>query len=100
MAHFVRTLGRDQKALSNVTICANQEGFALEFVLVSPLKTSNGKRSREFDPNHFLATIGEGRKTVAVGKKEGIFSQGDDANAVFYIQSGKVKLTVVSKTGR
>lgn len=37
---------------------------------------------------------------MAVEKKQGIFTQGDEANAVFYIQSGKVKLTVVSKTGR
>lgn len=37
---------------------------------------------------------------MVVEKRQGIFTQGDDANAVFYIQSGKVKLTVVSKTGR
>src|SRR5207248_5911751 len=35
-----------------------------------------------------------------VGKKQGIFTQGDAADAVFYIQKGKVKLTVVSKTGK
>ena len=64
----------------------------------SPTVTS--KKKREFDPNTFLATIGDGRKNVAVTTKETIFAQGDDANAVFYIQSGKVKLTVVSKTGR
>ena len=57
-------------------------------------------KAREFDPNTFLATIGDGRKNVAVPRKGIIFAQGDDANAVFYIQSGKVKLTVVSKTGR
>ena len=37
---------------------------------------------------------------MAVGKKEGIFTQGDEANAVFYIQTGRVKLTVVSKAGK
>ncbi|MGD0509485.1 MAG: Crp/Fnr family transcriptional regulator [Terriglobales bacterium] len=58
------------------------------------------KKSREFNPNKFLATIGEGRKTLAFAKKQGIFAQGDAADAVFYIQEGKVKLTVVSKTGR
>ena len=58
------------------------------------------KKKRDFDPNTFLATIGEGRKNVAVGQKQGIFAQGDNADAVFYIQTGKVKLTVVSKTGR
>jgi CRP/FNR family cyclic AMP-dependent transcriptional regulator len=58
------------------------------------------KKRREFDPSTFLATIGEGRKSLAVEKKQGIFAQGDEADAVFYIQSGRVKLTVVSKTGR
>jgi CRP/FNR family transcriptional regulator, cyclic AMP receptor protein len=55
---------------------------------------------REFDPNTFLATIGEGRKILAVAKKRTVFTQGDAADAVFYIQTGKVRLTVVSKTGK
>jgi len=58
------------------------------------------KKAREFDPNTFLATIGDGRKMVLVSKKKTVFVQGDDADAVFYIQKGKVRLTVVSKTGK
>jgi CRP-like cAMP-binding protein len=58
------------------------------------------KKKREFDPNAFLATIGEGRKIVPFEKKETIFTQGDAADAVFYVQSGKVKLTVVSNNGK
>jgi CRP/FNR family transcriptional regulator, cyclic AMP receptor protein len=58
------------------------------------------KKKREFDPNTFLATIGEGRKILAVPKKQMVFAQGDAADAVFYIQKGKVRLTVVSKTGK
>jgi CRP/FNR family cyclic AMP-dependent transcriptional regulator len=58
------------------------------------------RNSREFDPKRFLATIGDGRKIQSVPKKHSIFTQGDVADAVFYIQTGKVKLTVVSKTGR
>jgi CRP/FNR family transcriptional regulator, cyclic AMP receptor protein len=58
------------------------------------------KPKREFDPNTFLATIGEGRKVLAVPKRQMIFTQGDEAAAVFYIQTGKVRLTVVSKTGK
>ena len=57
------------------------------------------KKGRDFDPHEFLATIGEGRKSVLFQRKQGIFAQGDAADAVFYIQTGKVKLTVVSKTG-
>src|SRR2546430_12273280 len=58
------------------------------------------KTKREFNPNTFLATIGDGRKVVAVAKKQVIFAQGDGADAVFYIQKGKVRLTVVSKVGK
>jgi CRP/FNR family cyclic AMP-dependent transcriptional regulator len=62
--------------------------------------TMSAKISREFDPKEFLATIGEGRKVVSFPKKETIFAQGDAADAVFYIQEGKVRLTVVSKIGK
>jgi CRP/FNR family transcriptional regulator, cyclic AMP receptor protein len=58
------------------------------------------KRNHKFDPKTFLATIGEGRRILAIPKKETIFTQGDVADAVFYVQKGKVRLTVVSKTGR
>jgi CRP/FNR family transcriptional regulator, cyclic AMP receptor protein len=59
-----------------------------------------GKKKRDFDPHAFLATIGEGRKFVLFPKKHGIFAQGDTADAVFYVQTGKVRLTVVSNTGK
>jgi CRP/FNR family transcriptional regulator, cyclic AMP receptor protein len=58
------------------------------------------KIAREFDPNTFLATIGTGRKIVSALKKQSIFTQGDPADAVFYVQKGKVRLTVVSKAGK
>lgn len=58
------------------------------------------KKRREFDPTTFLATIGVGRKIVNVAKKRTIFAQGAAADTVFYIQKGKVRLTVVSKTGK
>jgi len=58
------------------------------------------KKNREFDPSTFLATIGEGRKSLTIPRKQGIFTQGDAADAVFFIQKGKVRLSVVSKTGK
>jgi len=58
------------------------------------------RKNRDFDPREFLATIGEGRKVVVFPKKQTIFAQGDAADAVFYIQEGSVRLTVVSKTGK
>jgi CRP/FNR family cyclic AMP-dependent transcriptional regulator len=63
-------------------------------------RTMMAKNNVDFDPRKFLATIGEGRKLVAFSKKESIFAQGGAADAVFYIQKGKVKLTVVSKIGK
>jgi CRP/FNR family transcriptional regulator, cyclic AMP receptor protein len=58
------------------------------------------KKRRDFDPLAFLATIGEGRKFVLFPKKQIIFAQGDTADAVFHIQTGKVRLTVVSNDGK
>jgi CRP-like cAMP-binding protein len=67
-----------------------------------PLKapTAPVKKQSDFDPRKFLATIGEGRKVVTFAKKQAIFAQGDAADAVFYIQDGKVRLTVASKIGK
>jgi CRP/FNR family transcriptional regulator, cyclic AMP receptor protein len=58
------------------------------------------KSLRRFDPKAFLATIGDGRKILEFEKGETIFAQGDIADAVFYVQKGKIKLTVVSQTGK
>lgn len=53
-----------------------------------------------FDPATFLASSGLGRKVVQVKSKRTFFSQGDPADAVFYIRKGTAKLTVVSKAGK
>jgi CRP/FNR family transcriptional regulator, cyclic AMP receptor protein len=58
------------------------------------------KKPPDFDPEKFLATIGQGRKVELFVKKQAILAQGDVADAVFYIQEGKVRLTVVSDAGR
>jgi CRP/FNR family cyclic AMP-dependent transcriptional regulator len=57
-------------------------------------------RRQSFDPKAFLAKVGEGRSIVTYRKDERIFSQGDPAEAVFYIQKGKAKVTVVSEQGK
>jgi CRP/FNR family cyclic AMP-dependent transcriptional regulator len=57
-------------------------------------------KTLDFDANTFLATIGDGRKLLSVPRKQSIYAQGEAADAVFYIQKGKVRLTVVSKTGK
>jgi CRP/FNR family transcriptional regulator, cyclic AMP receptor protein len=62
--------------------------------------TSTSAKQRLFDPATFLATIGDGRKVVNALKKQIVFAQGVEADSVFYIRNGKVRLTVVSKTGK
>src|SRR6202040_257865 len=53
-----------------------------------------------FDPKSFLAMVGEGRSIGEYRKDQIVISQGDLADAVFYIQSGKVKVSVVSEQGK
>ncbi len=54
----------------------------------------------KFDAQAFLMSVGSGRSTKKYPARKIIFQQGDPANAVFYIQKGKVKLTVVSEHGK
>ena len=63
-------------------------------------RTRATKKKREFDPNQFLAIIGQGRTSVLVPEKRAIYAQGAAADAVFYIQKGAVRLTVVSTGGK
>jgi CRP/FNR family transcriptional regulator, cyclic AMP receptor protein len=61
---------------------------------------SSTKRRPSFNPKAFLAKVGEGRNIGKYRKSEIVFSQGDPADKVFYIQKGKVKVTVVSEQGK
>ena len=58
------------------------------------------KRRTSFNPKTFLAKVGEGRSIHTFRKSELVFSQGDPADEVFYIQKGKVKVTVISEQGK
>ena len=53
-----------------------------------------------FDPQAFLAAVGNGKSISKYRKGQIVFSQGDVAEAVFYIQKGKIKLSVVSERGK
>jgi CRP/FNR family cyclic AMP-dependent transcriptional regulator len=57
-------------------------------------------RRPSFDPKSFLAKVGEGRSIGEYRKGQIVFSQGDAADAVFYIQKGKAKVTVLSEHGK
>src|SRR5580698_9879578 len=60
----------------------------------------NGQNNTLFDPAAFLANAGLGRRIVQVKAKGVFFSQGNPADCVFYLQTGRAKLTVVSRAGK
>ena len=60
----------------------------------------DGTAKKHFDPVAYLATEGPGRKIARLKAKQVFFLQGASANSVFYIESGRAKLTVVSKKGK
>lgn len=64
---------------------------------------NNGRTPREpiaFDPNLLLSKLGTAKTVHQFRDKQAVFSQGDPADAIFYVQKGRVKLTVVSKRGK
>ncbi|MGD0443546.1 MAG: Crp/Fnr family transcriptional regulator [Edaphobacter sp.] len=56
--------------------------------------------TKVFDAADFLASAGSGRRIVKFKAKRALFSQGDPADSVFYLQKGRAKLTVVSRNGK
>ncbi|PYX51306.1 MAG: Crp/Fnr family transcriptional regulator [Acidobacteria bacterium] len=58
------------------------------------------KKKLDFNPHAFLSTIGKGRDMASFQKKNTIFAQGDSTDGLFFIQKGKVQLSVVSEGGR
>ena len=58
------------------------------------------KHNPRFDPRTFLKQVDSGKTNLTCPKKQILFSQGEKADAVFYIQAGLVKLTVVSQQGK
>jgi CRP/FNR family cyclic AMP-dependent transcriptional regulator len=58
------------------------------------------KQPSQFSPKNFLEKVGSGKSKLQNSKPQLIFSQGDAADAVFYVQAGQVKLTVVSERGK
>lgn len=59
------------------------------------MRTSQQAASVTFDPMAFLTGIETGKTTREYRSKQTVFAQGDPADAVFFVQTGKVKLTVV-----
>jgi CRP/FNR family transcriptional regulator, cyclic AMP receptor protein len=53
-----------------------------------------------FDPKEFLARVGEGKTIAEFGKDQVVFTQGDAADTIYYIQKGQVKVVVISEQGK
>src|SRR6202161_2684257 len=60
----------------------------------------NGPKQSAFDPEAFLTSAGLGRRIVQFKPQEAFFSQGSEADSIFYLQKGRAKLTVVSAAGK
>ena len=58
------------------------------------------QKLKQFDPKIFLSVVNGGKRVVSFAQKQTIFQQGDPSDAVFYLQKGKLQLTVMSKTGK
>jgi CRP-like cAMP-binding protein len=61
---------------------------------------ANKSNQAAFDPKAFLAIVGDGKTILEFGKDQVVFAQGDAADAVFYIQKGRVKVVVISEQGK
>jgi CRP/FNR family cyclic AMP-dependent transcriptional regulator len=57
-------------------------------------------KKNDFDAQVFLQSVGASRRVEEFRKKQAIFSQGDAADSVMYVQKGSVKLTVVNESGK
>jgi CRP-like cAMP-binding protein len=89
-------LGKVTASESGTDRMGNSKGRPL-----SNMKLHKKRRDKpDFDLQSFLAAAGEGRTLGVHPKSHQVFLQGDPADAIFYIQTGKIKLTVVSKQGK
>ena len=63
-------------------------------------QVTTAKKKPDFNAHTFLSTIGSGRNMVSFEKKQKIFAQGDSTDGLFFVQTGKVRLSVVSEAGK
>src|SRR5476651_2129605 len=69
--------------------------------LVEPKEAAVKKPDKDmFDPKKFLAKVGTGKQVLEFHKNQHVFEQGDVDDTVFYLQQGKIKLTVMSEQGK
>jgi CRP/FNR family transcriptional regulator, cyclic AMP receptor protein len=68
--------------------------------ILLPKQLTTAKKKSDFDPHAFISTIGKGREMISFQKKKTIFAQGDPTDGLFFIQKGKVRLSVLSERGK
>ncbi len=102
MATKQRTTTRKKRGAASSRRSAPRRGLTPDEVILRPkrLLAAPAESTAVFDPHLILTKLVVGKSTQEYQSGENVFSQGDTADAVFYIQSGKVKLTVVSKHGK
>src|SRR5580704_9817474 len=96
---------RTKARIGKVIAAAARTGLVRLSSLMAPVSrkrkaVSKRKGKTSFDPKTFLTRVGDGRSLAKYRKGQIVFSQGETGDAVFYIQKGKVKVTVVSEQGK
>jgi len=88
--------------LSGQGLANRKWGLAHLVLSQSGMTVKEAREVSNFDPKLFLSPgrFGEGRTTAVYDKNQVVFAQGDPADAIFYVQKGKVKVTVVSHNGK
>ena len=96
-----RTLAADFRALEiGLLVNIDHNTRFLELGFASPMEGLVKSAKPQFDPLAFLARVGTGKTILKYRKGRIIYVQGEEADRIFYIQSGKVKVTVVSEQGK
>jgi CRP-like cAMP-binding protein len=62
--------------------------------------SASATKKTHFNPHAFLSTVGKGREMMSYHKKQTIFAQGDSTDGLFFVQTGRVQLSVVSEAGK
>jgi CRP/FNR family cyclic AMP-dependent transcriptional regulator len=93
------TKARHEKTVKSAL--APKTDLPAKAALAAKVKAAKATKSRkeDFAPAEFLAKIGAGRTIEEVQKGESIFAQGEVATAVFYVQKGRIRISVMSKAG-
>ncbi len=98
-----RSKGPPAKRMSSLNSARSAKPAANEIVTPSRLQTPKTQPTNGdavFDAKAFLARVGVGKKILNLKKKETAFAQGDPSDAVFYVQKGKLRVTVTSANGK